>query len=191
MRSCRRICLRCATENPRLSSGVRRHMSPSIAVERMACRSLRAALAPLAVGSCVETSDDRQSFESALELLIPAWLQDKYPWWRHEGVDAFRFTVARKVGPSEAEFIGLCLLISDQSWTPMHLRLRVSSDEEAVDSLQCKVGEVGEGLGGLARTPYGSTRESKVLHSVAERIEAITWAYIWIQAPDGLEPDEV
>ena len=150
----------------------------------MACQSLRAALAPLAVGSFIEPSEDRRSFESALEFLIPARLQDEYRWWRYESFDGFLFTVARKVGPHEAEFVGLCLLISDQSWTPLHLRLRVSPDDDALDSMECKVGEVGEGNGGMVRTPYGSTRESKVLHSVAQRLDSIPWAYtLSVQAP--------
>ena len=145
--------------------------------ERIACQSLRAALSLLPVGSSIEPSEDRKSFQSALEYVIPARLKREYSWWRYESVDGFLFTVARKVGPLEAEFVGLCLLISDQSWTPLHVRLRVSADDDAFESLECRVGEVGDGNGGMVRTPYGSTRESKVLHSVAQRLDSISWAY--------------
>ena len=154
--------------------------------ERIACQSLRAALAPLAAGSFIEPSENRRSFESAMEYVIPARLKHEYSWWRYESFDGFLFTVARKVGPQEAEFVGLCLLISDQSWTPLHLRLRVSPGDDAIEWLECKVGEVGEGNGGMVRTPYDSTRESKVLHSVAQRLDSILWAYtLSVQAPRG------
>ena len=137
---------------------------------------LRALLVPLAIGSTIEESDTFREFQSALELLLPAELAVSYPWWRGESLDAFRFSVARKVASTEAEFVGLCLLIS-QCWTPLHLRLRVSSQNDTIERLDLKLGEAGSGVGGMSTTPYGSSRETKLLYGLATRLEAIEWVY--------------
>jgi hypothetical protein len=145
--------------------------------EEIACSRLRAILDPLALGASIDDSEAFQDFQSALELVLPVALAESYAWWRNESLDAFRFSIARKLGPGEAEFVGLCLLISDQSWTPIHLRLRVSSRSDTFESLALDVGERGSGPGGMARTPYGSSQEAKLLHSVAPRLDSIDWAY--------------
>jgi len=145
--------------------------------EKIASRSLRAVLASLSPGSLIEDSDDFDIFQSALERVIPATLEAAYPWWRHESLDGFRFAVARKLRPEAAEFIGLCLLITDQTWTPLHLRVRIALQSDNIEWLDCKLGESGSGSGGLMRTPYGSSRENKLLYSVADRLESIPWAY--------------
>lgn len=145
--------------------------------EEIACRCLRVMLSPISAGSAIEDSDDFSFFQSAMEYVIPSILEREYPWWRYESLDAFRFAVARKVGPDEAEFIGLCLLISDQAWTPVHLRLRIAPQGESIEWLACKLGESGTGNGGMVRTPYGSSRETKLFYSVVDRLESIAWAY--------------
>lgn len=145
--------------------------------EYAASVSLRTLLGPLLSGSTIEDSDTLGEFKSALEIFLPSELAKSYAWWRGESLDAFRFSVARKVGPDEAEFVGLGLLISDQSWTPLHLRLRVASQDERIDWLELKLGESGSGSGGIVRTPDGAKHEAKVLHRLATRLESIDWAY--------------
>ena len=116
--------------------------------EEIASRSLRTVLAPISAGSTIADSDEFNTFQSALERVIPSALEVEYPWWRRESLDAFRFAVARKFGPEEAEFIGLCLLISDQTWAAMHLRLRVAAQSDKIEWLECRLGESGTGNGG-------------------------------------------
>jgi len=101
--------------------------------EKIASRCLRAILAPISVGADTEDSDDFSDFQSAMEYVIQSILEKEYPWWRWESLDAFSFAVARKTGAEEAEFIGLCLLITDQTWTPFHLRLRVASQGDTIE----------------------------------------------------------
>jgi hypothetical protein len=140
--------------------------------ETIVSRSLRIVLAGMSPGSAIDESEPFRELQSALERFIPSVLGLRY-----EGLDAFRFAVARKVGPEEAEFIGLCLLITDQTWTPFHIRLRVSSTVDKVAALDCKLGEVGEGAGGIVRTPYDSNRVAKLLLSLPGRIHSIQWAH--------------
>jgi hypothetical protein len=139
--------------------------------EEIASQELRAILAPLATGASIEHSD-LDLLQSALEFFLTEELG-----WRHESFDAFRFAVARKVAPDEAEFVGLALLISDQAWTPIHLWLRLSPDSDQMASLDCRVGEPGEGAAGLVRIPYGSALADKVLDRLPERVGAIDWVY--------------
>lgn len=103
--------------------------------EEIASRCLRAILANISTGSTIEYSDDFRWFQSALERVIPSILEDEYEWWRWENLDGFSFAVARKTGPEEAEFIGLCILMSDQTWTPIHLRLRVALQSDNIEWL--------------------------------------------------------
>ena len=146
-------------------------------LEEIASRCLRASLAGLPLQASISTSDHFSKFQSALELLVPSLLVDKYPWWRRESLDAFEFAVARRLRREEAEFIGLCLLITDQAWTPFHLRLRISPRVDQIEALECKLGESGVGNGGMVRAPYGSLRATKLLYSVERRLQSISWAY--------------
>jgi hypothetical protein len=61
--------------------------------------------------------------------------------WRLEAFDAFRFPVARKTGPCEAEFSGTGQLLSDESWTPVQLHLRAAADSDAIVWASCQVGD--------------------------------------------------
>jgi hypothetical protein len=105
----------------------------------------------------------------------PEGHQDDY--WRYEGLEGFRFGVARKQDTDEAEFIGLCLLVGDQTWMPFHLRLRIAPKDDHIVSLECKVGELGMDNSLMIGTSYGSSRETKLLYSVVNRFESIRWAY--------------
>jgi len=140
--------------------------------EKIVSQELRAILAPVATGAPIEHSERLVKLQGALEFFLPEQLG-----WRHESFDAFRFAVARKVAPEEAEFVGLALLISDQAWTPIHLWLRFSPDSDQITSLDCRVGERGEGAAGLVRIPYGSDLTDKVLDRLPERVGVIEWVY--------------
>jgi hypothetical protein len=76
-------------------------------------------------------------------------------------------------GIHEIEIIGLCILISDQTLTPLHIRLYISPEEDEIVWLECKLGEMGPD--GMIRVPYGSSRANKLAD--AERINTIKWVY--------------
>lgn len=146
--------------------------------EQVASRCLRSVVAGRAEGAQIEESSELEKLLSALEVFLPTVLCESYPGpWRHESFDGFRFAVARKTGPFEAELLGLCLLISDQTWTPMHVRLRAAADADSLSWVLCRVGSrAGEGAE-LTRLPYGSSKVSKLLYAVSEQPENIAWAF--------------
>jgi ribosomal protein S18 acetylase RimI-like enzyme len=109
--------------------------------EEIASRCLRTVLLPLPSGAAIPESEAFVELQSALEIFLPAALAERYVLWRYESIDAFRFSVARKTGPDEAELIGLCLLITDQIWTAMHLRLRLASSGDRIDWMELKLGQ--------------------------------------------------
>jgi hypothetical protein len=127
--------------------------------------------------------------QSALERFLPAVLCDGYPaQWRYESFDGFRFAVARKTGPFEAELLGLCLLISDQTWTPLHVQLRASADADSIPWVLCRVGSrIGAGRE-FTRLPYDSTKVSKLLFSVSEHPESIAWAFTAERTAEARSP---
>ena len=145
--------------------------------EGIASRSLRKVLKPLSAGASIEESGEFSEFQSALERVLQTLLAKEYDTWRSEGVDGFRFGVARKLGPEEAEFAGLLLLVGNQSWIPMHLRIRLAQEQDEFEWLECNVGEDRDDDEPLAGTLYGSNREAKSLHSVLNRLESIPWAF--------------
>ena len=94
--------------------------------------------------------------------------------------------MAHKLGPEEAEFVCLCLLVGSQAWIPFHLRLRIASENNCIDWLECKVGELGSAGEPVTGTPCGSTRETKLLYSIVNRLGSIPWVYqITRGAPDA------
>lgn len=144
--------------------------------EEAASRSLRSILDRLTAGAAIEDSEDFRNLLSALEFFLPSILGEVHGEWKDESMDGIFPAVARKTGPSEAEIIGLCILISDQTLTPIHVRLQVSVSGDEITWLECNVGECGEGKGGMKRTPYGAM-SGKQLFAGAERPNAIEWAY--------------
>jgi hypothetical protein len=144
--------------------------------EETTSRLLRSVLSSIPDGGTIEDSDEFLDLQSALELFLPVVLRERYPnEWRGESLDGFRLAVARKVGPAEAELIGLCLLISDQTWTPVHVRLRSGSSGTSIPWVRCKLGT--RDSSGLTRLPYESSKVSKLLYTVSERPESLNWMY--------------
>jgi hypothetical protein len=68
-----------------------------------------------------------------------------------------------------------CILLSDQTVTPLHLFLQVSTGDH-ISWIQCRLGEFGED--GMIRTPYRSaTSVTKRLFALEGRADLIDWAY--------------
>jgi len=133
--------------------------------------SLREILSPLPAGSPLADSRALRELEQALEYFIPPIVGMR------EGLDGFRCQVARKVGAEGAEFIGVALLIADQAWTPIWLRMRMSPEFNALAWLDCRLGEAGAGARGMVRMPWESTRLTKLLFHLPERVEKMCWVY--------------
>jgi hypothetical protein len=94
--------------------------------EQIVGRSLRTILAGVPNGESIADSEHLRDLLSGMEFFIPEVLRDFHHEWYADFLDDFIPVVARKTGEQEAEFLGLCILISDQTLTPIHLRLQVS-----------------------------------------------------------------
>jgi hypothetical protein len=140
-------------------------------------------------GDQIEESAEFGELRLALERFLPAVLRESYPaQWRHEAFDGFRLAVARRTGPFEAELLGLGLLISDQTWTPMHVRLRAAADADSISWVLCRVGSrIGAGPE-FTRLPHDSTKMSKLLYSVSEQPENIAWAFTVERGAEARSP---
>ena len=154
--------------------------------EEVANRSLLAVLSSLRVGDNIDDSEHFREFQSALERFLPECLAENHPSaWRHEGLDAFRFALTRKIGPNEAELLGVCLLISDQTWTPFRALLKASSADAGLDRVDFTLGET-DGLGrGMVRTPYASSKLTELLYRLANRPESVDWSFSFKRKPSG------
>ena len=143
-----------------------------------------AALSSLRVGDNIDESEHFREFQGALERFLPECLAENHPSpWRKESLDAFRFALRRKVGPNEVELLGVCLLISDQTWTPFRALLRASSTDTGLDRVDFTLGET-DGLGrGMVRTPYASSKLTELLYRLANRPESVDWSYSFKRTP--------
>jgi hypothetical protein len=139
------------------------------------CAHLRPMLASLPSCGTLDDSDDLRSALTALEWFLPEVLQEAHPEWKYESLDGIYPALARKSADNEIEIIGLCCLISDQTLTPLHLRLQLDSTQDAVSWLECRLGE--STAAGMRREPYsqGIVYGNK-LH-VLERLDSIDWVY--------------
>jgi hypothetical protein len=144
--------------------------------EELAAQYLRLALRGLDNGDQIPQSESRAQLESTLELFLPLMLRDADAnHWRLEAFDAFRFPVARKTGPFEAELRGVGLLLSDETWTPVQVRLRAAGAGDTIAWGTCQVGD--RLVSRMDRLRSGSPDLPKLLATVCEHPENIDWAF--------------
>ena len=144
--------------------------------EQCVSRSLRTILGGVPIGASVAGSGHPQNVLDGLEFFIPEVLREIHHEWDYESLDGFIPVVARKVGELKAEIFGLCIIISDQTLTPIHLRLQVSNSVDEVLWLECQLGEKGEH--GMVRTPYEFlNRAIKPLYALEGKEDTMNWVY--------------
>jgi hypothetical protein len=79
-------------------------------------------------------------------------------------------------GEGEAEIFRLCILLSDQTVTPLWVRLQVAACTDKVSWLECRLGE--RGKHGMVRVPYDSyTALTKRIYALDGRQDEIDWVY--------------
>jgi len=144
--------------------------------EELAAQYLRLALHGVEEGHQILESPARAQLEGALELFLPLMLRDSDPGhWRLEAFDAFQFPVARKTGPFEAEFRGAGLLLTDETWTPVQVRLRAAAETDLIAWGSCQVGD--RLVPPSERLPCDSPVLGELLASVCEHPESMDWEF--------------
>ena len=135
-----------------------RPASFTLTPEQRIGRALRSVLERIADGEEFLETRQLRRISIGLEYFLPSILDETYPYWKHESLDGFFFSEARKVDARQAELFGMCILISDQTLTPLHLRLKVAPSEGKIDWMECNLGERGPGAGGMERVPWSQWR---------------------------------
>src|SRR4029079_15732548 len=97
---------------------------------------LRTALAPLPIGSVIPESECLRAALCSLESYLVALLREIHVEWEHESLDGILPLTSRKTGEHEVEIVGHCILITDQSLTPIHVRLQHSSTDDEISWLE-------------------------------------------------------
>ncbi len=115
----------------------------------------------------------------SLELFIPDVLRQRYPEWEKESLDGLFIARATKTGSAATEFIGTCILISDQTVAPFLIDLNVSQegDSDAVTAVRVMLGEPGSGPLGISGPPCNSRDAQRLLVSLVDRIDKVEWSY--------------
>ncbi len=144
--------------------------------EEIASRRLREILAGVPTGAAIGDSPEFRIALSGLEWFLPGVLAEIHSEWTGEALDGIYPHLAHKSGEREAEILGLCCQMSDQTVTPIHVRLQLSSTADEVSWLELKLGEKGQG--GMVRTPYScSPSLDKRLHALSRRASTMEWVY--------------
>ena len=144
--------------------------------EEIASRRLRAILAEIPAGATIDDSPEFRDALTGFEWFLPTVLAEIHREWIGESLDGIYPHVAQKTGEGEVEILGLCCLISDQTLTPIHLCLQLSTTADEVSWLELRLGEKGQG--GMVRIPYSSSPSiHKRLHALSRRASKIEWAY--------------
>jgi hypothetical protein len=144
--------------------------------EQSLSRSLRSVLADLPNGTSIPDSEQFREVLSALEYFIPVFLGELHREWTFEGLDGVLPVVSRKTGEGEAEIFGLCIIIGDQTLTPLHVRLQVAASDDEISWIECRLGE--QGQHGMVRTPYGFLNAMmKRLYTLEGRADLVDWVY--------------
>src|SRR5207237_9121940 len=106
----------------------------------------------------------------------PAHPQSIDTEWRGDSLDGISPLIARRTGEREAEIFGLCILITDQTTTPIHLRLQISASADEISWLEWRLGEAGPH--GMARAKWGPADViNRRLYALEGRAGEIAWVY--------------
>ena len=110
-------------------------------------RALRALLSETTPGALAPTTVALDMLCSALGPLVTQRLREAFPdAWQTEGVDRVLSQETRRTGASELELTGLATLASDQTVTPIRVRLSYR-DADRTLHLRASLGEPGVGAG--------------------------------------------
>ncbi len=143
-------------------------------LESIVASDLNALLEKNAVGTAlnVEPSAD---LLSSLEYYIPLLLSRHYSKWESESLDGILLASAQRIDSQTAEFAGVCILMSDQTVTPVFIRLTLGALCDSISSYQVFLGESGGGRLGISH-PLSKAQE--LLMTIIARQKTIEWSYI-------------
>jgi hypothetical protein len=150
-------------------------LQPIPCTESNIAARLRPILAALPCDTTIGNPPERHDVLASLEYFVEQVLREVHPEWRHESLDGILPEVMRKTSDNELELAGMCILISDQTLTPLYLRLQLDTVEDAISWFECRLGEAT--AEGMRRTPYSVGSNSMGKTAVWARLDRIRWVY--------------
>ncbi len=144
-----------------------------IKAETYTCKVLRTILSNLTTGSNIPESNEMQEVFSGLERIIPEIFKDDYEFWKYESLDGIFLREAIKSNEFEVILTGMCLLITDQTLTPIYLDMKIGEEINKFEWIYCKLGEIEND--NLVRIPYESSKWKKLLYEF--EISTMNWAF--------------
>lgn len=145
-------------------------------LEAKLASALRELLAGVAVGAEVNV-DPSADFCSSLEVVLPRLLRLRHSEWAKESLDGVFVALARKTGPAALQLAGTCILITDQTVTPLLVDLVLSSFGESIESIRVRLGEPGGGPLGISGPDCNSQAAEHLLATLTTRLDEILWSY--------------
>ncbi len=142
----------------------------TLRLEAIVASELSVLLEQHSVGSALNV-EPSAGLLASLELYIPSLLSRYYPEWKNETLDGFFLETAQRIDSITAEFIGVCILMSDQTLTPIFISLTLSTLHNSIASYRVFLGELGSGHLGISRP------REKVLMTTVARLKNIKWSY--------------
>jgi hypothetical protein len=117
---------------------------------------------------------DLQLLLNELEWLVDPKMRERHAHWRWESLDGVYAARVTVIDENAIEILGMCILIGDQTMTPIRIRLRLGADSSIEVSGQ--LGHAGDGAGGITRWPCGSMEASQTLDRLVQGVE-VDWVY--------------
>lgn len=149
---------------------------PEISVpEQRLCENLAPLLRAHAVGDAIGAPPEGNHLLSSFEFFLPEVLREVHDEWRYESLDGVYPKQFHKSSEREIELIGLANFISDQTLTPLYVRLQLAPNYDRVSWIDLKLGERIDG--NCRREPYGSSKVAGTMLYVVERLDSIDWFY--------------
>jgi hypothetical protein len=149
---------------------------PATGLAQQLASELRNLLRELPVGAEFAVSPSADICYS-LELFVPGLLRQRFPEWQDESLDGIFVARATKTGTTSAEFVGTCILISDQTVTPFLLDLRISPISCVAAATRVMLGEPGTGRLGISGPPCNSLQAQRLLSTLVDRLDQVAWSY--------------
>jgi len=129
------------------------------------------------VGHDLEGHPLADEVAEALCAYLPYVFAHKYRRWALESLDHVSLTLLRSLDEYILEAAGLCVLISDPTTMPFHVRLHLSSNSTGIPKVLCRAGEMHPSSGDTLRLAWNSDFAKKYAKQLNQRLDAIVWKY--------------
>ncbi|HPF40535.1 MAG TPA: hypothetical protein P5081_10020 [Phycisphaerae bacterium] len=102
-----------------------------------------------------------------------------YPFWRTEGLDGIIPSTARRLDHQTAEIVGVCILLTHQTFTRLHVQLTPDAESDRLSTLIFRVGEADCATGAMIVAGPGS-KAADIMRSTCatdDLIPAVRFVY--------------